>query len=145
MPVSFCSCFARPRTHLRFSVGADLQKLLWRKGFVYRTAKRLRYCGSAEIYREICADLEIIFILSAAHRIPRPLLCRISSARYTRLDLLATRDIASRKTVINRFSLALHPCLALAVNKHLITLVVLLGKIICSPANIPHSRNAPIY
>ena len=33
----------------------------------------------------------------------RLLLCRIASPRYTRLALLATRDITSSKTVINRF------------------------------------------
>ena len=78
-----------------------------------------------------------------AHRIPRPLLCRISSARYTRLDLLAMRDIASRKTVINRFSLALRTCLALGIQSLLITLVVLYARSISSPANIPHLRYAP--
>jgi len=54
----------------------------------------------------------------------RPLLCRISSARYTRLDLFATWDIALRKTVINRFSLALRTCLALGIQSLLITLSV---------------------
>ena len=35
--------------------------------------------------------------------LPRLLLCRRPSPRYTRLVRLATRDIASAKTVINRF------------------------------------------
>ena len=39
---------------------------------------------------------------------PRLLLCRTASARYTCLAFLATRDIASPKTVLNRFCLALH-------------------------------------
>ena len=71
-----------------FFVCGFLKNNVSRKEFVYRTAKRLRYCGSAEIYREICADLEIISTLSAAHRIPRPPMCRATSPGYTRLVLL---------------------------------------------------------
>ena len=41
-------------------------------------------------------------------RASRLLLCRKSSPRYTRLDLLATRDIASPKTTLSCFRLALH-------------------------------------
>ena len=76
---------------------------------------------------------------SAQNRAPltRPLLCRIISARYARLILLATWDIASRKTLIKPFSFALRTCLALAISFLLITLTVLIARTICSPANIP--------
>ena len=50
---------------------------------------------------------------------------------------LATWDIASRKTVINCFSLALRTCLVLGIQSLLITLVVLYARSISSPANIP--------
>ena len=42
-----------------------------------------------------------------ATRASRPLLCRIASPRFSRLALLATWDIASPKTIINCFRLAL--------------------------------------
>ena len=61
----FSLCFAQNRTHLRMYLSADLQKQYSRKGFAYLAAKRSRYCGSAEIYQEVCTDLEIIFQLSA--------------------------------------------------------------------------------
>ncbi len=41
--------------------------------------------------------------LCGSRVLSRLLLCRIASPRYTRLALLATRDIASQKTIINRF------------------------------------------
>ena len=42
-----------------------------------------------------------------ATRAPRLLMCRVASPRYTRLASLATRDIASVKTILNCFRLAL--------------------------------------
>ena len=52
------------------------------------------------LYHELIAG-------SALRLHPRPLMCRESSPRYTRLASLATRDIASPKTTLSCFRLAL--------------------------------------
>ena len=131
-------CSAQNRTHLRDNVRADLQEYYSCKGFVYLVCKAQRGIAVVRRYTwRLVQTLKPYPNFWPAHRIPRPLLCRISSARYTRLDLLAMRDIASRKTVINCFSLALRTCLALGIQSLLITLVVLYARSISSPANIP--------
>ena len=137
-------CSAQNRTHLHVKMRADLQEYYSCKGFVYLVCKAQRGIAVVRRYTwRLVQTLKLYTNFRPAHRIPRPLLCRISSARYTRLDLLAMRDIASRKTVINRFSLALRTCLALGIQSLLITLVVLYARSISSPANIPHLRYAP--
>ena len=63
--------------------------------------------------------------------------------QYTRLDLLATRDIVSRKTVINRFSLALRTCLPFG--SYVSTNHACCKKLIyhLRIGNIPNSQYAP--
>ena len=48
-----------------------------------------------------------LIVGSALRLHPRPLMCRESSPRYTQLASLATRDIASPKTTLSCFRLAL--------------------------------------
>ena len=136
-------CSAQNRTHLRDNVRADLQKLCSARGSHTSSRSARGIAVARRFTKGLIQTLKLYPRFCPAHRIPRPLLCRISSARYTRLNLLATWDIASRKTVINRFSLALHTCLPLGIQSLLITLVVLYARSISSPANIPHSRYAP--
>ena len=108
-PLALCQCLQIYR------------KFLTRKWFAYLAAKRSRYCGSAEMYQEISTNLEIrTSLLTRAPHSPSTFVSH-SSSRYTRLALLATWDITSRKTVINCFSLVLRTCLPLAVIQHLIS------------------------
>ena len=101
--LSLFLCSAQNRTHLRDNVRADLQKLCSARGS-HTSPRSARGIAVARRYmRVISTTSGNISGFCPAHRIPRPLLCRISSARYTRLNLLATRDIASQKNSYQLF------------------------------------------